>query len=151
MSVGIPEKNIVIMKRGEVLELNRTGFEKIAKINATPVYVSGKNIGDVGNIILSERQQLANSGVLVISSLINKNTNILIEKPKILTRGFVFVKDNIDLINSITDAAEKIIEEDLAQKRNEAQIRERLINLTQKSLYRKTEKNPLILTFFTFV
>jgi ribonuclease J len=151
MSVGIPDKNIIIMKRGEVLELNKTGFEKVGKVNASPVYVSGKNIGDVGNIILSERQQLANSGVLIVSALIDRKTNMLMEKPKILTRGFVFVKDNLELISSVADSAEKIIQEDLEQKRTETQSRDRLVNLIQKSLYRKTEKNPLILTLFTFV
>ena len=151
MDVGIPEANIVIPKRGEIVSFTRQAFTRLGMINASPVFVSGSGVGDVGTIILSERQQLANSGVLIVNALVSKTTNQLIEKPKILTKGFVFVKDNMELINDLATKAEELIASALVSKLNDLQTRDKLNTGLRKMIFVKTKKDPLIMAVISYV
>jgi ribonuclease J len=92
--VNIPESNIIIAKRGSVISGNKyTGFRQVEKFAAVPTLVSGLGIGDVGSQVLSERQQLGNHGVIVISGLINAKQE-LVDMPIVQTRGFIYVRNN---------------------------------------------------------
>jgi ribonuclease J len=149
--VGIKPENIVIAKRGDVISFSRDGFNRLGFVTANPVFVSGTGIGDVGTQILSERQQLANSGVLIVSVMINKVTNMLIEAPQVNCKGFVFIKENQELITSIRTSSEKVLNEELHMKSGEQKIRDRLLSLLKKTIYNKTHKDPLLVLLINYI
>ncbi|MCB0749575.1 MAG: ribonuclease J, partial [Ignavibacteriae bacterium] len=96
--VGIKTENIIIAGDGDVIEFDSNSWKKAGKITAKPLNVSGSVVGDVGNIILEDRQQLANYGVVVYTLFMDKNTKALIKEPSITSRGFIFVKTSKELI-----------------------------------------------------
>lgn len=100
--VGVPAKNIIIAKRGNIIEFNRKdGYTINGQVKNTPLLVSGTGVGDIGTQVLSERQQLGNYGVLIISMLLDVNQHKIIQKPEITTRGFVYVRASKDILQEV--------------------------------------------------
>ncbi|MCX8031191.1 MAG: ribonuclease J [Thermodesulfovibrionales bacterium] len=96
---GIPEKNIFILENGEILEVNSEGITKNGKIQAGRVFIDGKGIGGVKDIVLRDRKRLAHDGVVIILVGIERLSKKVISGPEIISRGFIFEDASHDLIN----------------------------------------------------
>jgi ribonuclease J len=146
--VGIPRENIFILENGDLLEI------KGNKVKITPHYTSaeyvlvdGLGVGEVGKVVLRDRQVLAQDGMLVIVVLIDNKTGRLMKEPEILSRGFVYVKTSEKLINQIKNKVKEIINQNVnnSQIMNWLPIRSKLRDRLANFIYEQTRRRPMIL------
>ena len=97
-SIGIPKENIFIMHSGDVLALDKEEAEIVDRVHTGAILVDGLGVGDVGNIVLRDRQHLAEDGILIVVLTIEKGTNCLLAGPDIVSRGFVYVRESEGLM-----------------------------------------------------
>lgn len=103
--IGMKKENIFILETGEVLELSEKECKKDGKVRSGDVFVDGLGVGDVGNIVLKDRRNLAQDGMVIVVVAIEKNTLSIISGPDIITRGFVYVKESEALIKIVKEIA----------------------------------------------
>ena len=96
--MGIPKDNIFVMHSGEVLEMDEQSAGVTGQVQAGSVLVDGLGVGDVGNIVLRDRQTLAQHGIIIVVAVLERGTNQLLAGPDIVTRGFVYVREAEDLM-----------------------------------------------------
>ena len=105
-SMGIPKENVIIMSSGDVVEIGDEGYKIADHVQAGGILVDGLGIGDVGNIVLRDRQNLAQNGIIIVVLTLEKYSNQLMAGPDIVSRGFVYVRESEDLM----DEAQKIVD-----------------------------------------
>jgi ribonuclease J len=145
-SLGIPSENIFIVENGNIIEFSRKRAAITGKVTAGKVLVDGLGVGDVGNIVLRDRKQLSQDGIMIVVVTIDKDKGGVLAGPDIVSRGFVYVRESEELI---IDAKEKVKEAlDACALKNitewaviKSQVRERL----SRYLYEKTGRRPMIL------
>jgi len=145
-SLGIPKSHIFVAENGQVLEFSKKKAGITGKVTAGKVLVDGLGVGDVGNIVLRDRRQLSQEGIMIVVVTIDKSKNGILSGPDIVSRGFVYVRESEELM---VDAREKVKEAlDICMQRNitewaaiKAQIRDKL----SRHLYEKTGRRPMIL------
>ncbi|MBD3363261.1 RNase J family beta-CASP ribonuclease [Candidatus Dojkabacteria bacterium] len=142
--VGIKKKNIIMASNGDVIEMDRKGWKKKKKIYAKPVLVAGSVVGDVGATVLEDRHQLANYGVFVFILTVDKKTKKLIEEPKIISRGFVYMKYSKKLMNEVKNYIKSIYSKE-DKNCTITEVKERMRKKVRKFLYKKTEREPMVL------
>jgi len=149
ISVGMDPKNILIGENGRVIEfdMNRSGSVTQERVPTNHVMVDGLGVGDISEVILRERQLLAKDGMFVITTIIDSNTNKVIGRPQVTSRGFIFVKENFDLVN----ATKKKVEEVITQKTlpgeaaNWDYVKNNIREVVGQFLYTKTQRRPMVL------
>ena len=145
-NVGMEEKNIIIPKNGQVIELLRHSYKITQTIRCTPVLVSGSGIGDIGEQVLKERQQLGNNGLVLISmGILNNGTTRAINQVQIITKGFTFYKENTKLFDEIQDLAVDIVNKELVSNTETKEIRQIVIKTVSKYISRVIAREPMIL------
>lgn len=102
-SMGIDKKNIFILSSGDVLELSEEEGKVVGTVPCGELMVDGLGVGDVGNIVIRDRQVLSENGIVVVVLTLDKYTNQLLSGPDIVTRGFVYVRESETLIEEATD------------------------------------------------
>lgn len=147
--VGISSKNILLKQNGDIVTFEKGKLNDESKhINILDVLIDGKSTKDIGELVLKDREMLGNNGLVLISATLDKKSKKLLIGPEVLTRGFIYVKENIELINEIKSLSEEIILSnthpnkyaDYTAMRND--MREKIGDF----LYGKTESKPVILT-----
>jgi len=149
VSVGLDPKNILIGENGKVIEFDyrQNGKVTTEKVPTSQVMVDGLGVGDIGQVVLRDRQLLAKDGMFVITTIVDGKTNKIIGKPQITSRGFIFVKENFDLVN----ATKKKVEEIIAQKTTPGEaanwdyVKNNIREAIGSFLYAKTERRPMVL------
>lgn len=145
-SLGIPRSRIFVAENGQVIEVSKKKALVAGKVTAGKILVDGLGVGDVGNIVLRDRKQLSQDGIIIVVVTLDKNLGQVVAGPDIVTRGFVYVRESEELIE---DAKNKVKEAlDVCEKRNitewaviKSQVRDKL----GKHLYDKTGRRPMIL------
>lgn len=148
--LGLPMKNIFLLKNGDCLTVSEDGgfiTEDVAE--AEGIMVDGLGVGDVGNIVLRDRRLLSESGLIILVAAIDKSANEIASGPDIISRGFVYVRENEDLIDEACRLAEEILEDCMRRNMKDwngmkTAVREGL----RKYIYNKTKRNPIILPIF---
>ena len=145
--IGMKDENIILKQNGEVAtfingELKNTN----EKIKTDDILIDGKTIGDIGELVLKDRESLSENGIVIVAATLDKQTKQIIAGPEILTRGFIYVKENIDLIKEAQNLSLNIIESNIAPNyvdftKIKTEIRDKL----GKYLYDETECKPMIL------
>lgn len=147
--IGLPEENIFIMENGQILKINQDQKARIAreKVPSGYVLVDGLGVGDVGQIVLRDRQQMAKDGMFVVIVTIDKNNGALLGEPDIVSRGFIYMKGSNKLLQDVKRKIKKIIspqgKKEMAA--NEAYIKSRIRDEIGNYLFRRTERRPMIL------
>jgi ribonuclease J len=144
--VGVPVANIFITDIGNVIEFTDSGARRIDNVPSGRVLIDGLGIGDIGNIVLRDRKQLSQDGILIAVVTINRLTGAVIAGPDIVTRGFVYVRDSEEIINE----AKKVIKEAMLRCQQEgihqwAILKNRIKDAVGKNLYQKTGRRPMII------
>lgn len=144
--LGIPEKNVIIAKRGKEIIINKNAwrFGKIYK--SKPVIVSGLGVGDVGDSILKEREQLANYGIVILNIKIDKEKRLLLSDPEIITAGFVYPGNNKSLEHGIIAAAKSTTIESLQVNLPFEELQFKVKRSVFKLIKAKIEREPYIIT-----
>lgn len=144
--MGMDKDKIFILENGDVLEFTKKTAKVSGKVTAGKVLVDGSGIGDVGNIVLKDRKHLSEDGLMVVSITFDRNTQALLAGPEIVSRGFVYVKENQDIIENskevVLRSVEKCQKEEIrALSQIKYQIREDL----KSYLYNELGRDPMIL------
>lgn len=144
--MGQPKENIFICENGDVIEFTKKSAGIKGKVQAGNVLVDGSGIGDVGNIVLKDRKHLSEDGLLVVSITFDRHTQELLAGPEIVSRGFVYVKENQDIIENAKDVVLRSInkckKQDIkALSQIKYQIREDL----KSYIYNELGRDPMIL------
>src|SRR5574344_533985 len=146
-SLGMDSKNIILKQNGDVVEINDGVLkESTEHLFIDDVLIDGKSSEDVGELVIKDREMLAENGILLISASIDKQTKEIIVGPEVTTRGFIYVKDSGEMIDEIKRISKDIIEKNISPNfidynaiKNE--IREQL----SKYFYNETECKPMII------
>ena len=98
MALGVPKEQIFLMQSGDVLEMDQDYAEIVDQVQHGGVLVDGLGVGDVGNIVLRDRQNLSQDGIIIVVLTLEKYTNRLLAGPDIVSRGFVYVRESENLM-----------------------------------------------------
>ena len=148
-SIKIPQENCFVLENGSVLEFNDRGEARVLseKVQAGYVFVDGLGVGDVGEVVIRDRQLMAQDGMFVIITSIDRRTGKLVNQPEILSRGFVYMKNNDDLIREVKHEVRKMIESGAKNNMepNWAYLRQQIRDDVGEYLFQKTQRRPMIL------
>jgi len=142
----IPKDNTFILENGDVLKLTKNKVIRGNKVTAGDVYVDGSRIGDVGNVVIKDRNLMSNNGIMVIIANIDFNNKKLLGIPMVTTRGYILVNENEALIKQIEKNAERIIATKLKDRNvTYNDIKNELINGLMPFLLKATGRVPIIM------
>ncbi|MCI8793013.1 MAG: ribonuclease J [Eubacterium sp.] len=144
--MGIPKENVVILQSGDVLELKENSAKKVNKVQAQGIMVDGLGVGDVGNIVLRDRQHLSENGLLVVVLTLEKGSNMILSGPDIVSRGFVYVRESENLMDECREvvniALDRLYDRGITDwGRMKTEIKDSLNDY----LWKKMKRNPMIL------
>ncbi|MEG0296114.1 MAG: ribonuclease J [Clostridium sp.] len=146
MTMGVPEKNVLIGEVGDVIEVTRSAIRKTGTAPCGQVFVDGLGVGDVGNIVLRDRKHLSQDGILTVVVTLCRENNAVVAGPDIISRGFVYVRESEGLM----DDAKEIVKNVLAECENKrisdwATLKANIRDELRVYLYEKTKRRPMIL------
>jgi ribonuclease J len=150
-SLGHAEKDIFVLENGHILETDGNYMKHLSDtVSAEPVFVDGLGVGDISAVVLRDRKIMSESGLIILTATLDKRNGKLISAPEIVSRGFIYVKDNEDLMAELRTAAEsKFVQLQKEGKKDEVFIKTAVTNDLKNFIYRKTKRNPLILTILS--
>ena len=145
-SLGIPKENVFILKSGDVLALDENSAEIVDKVHTGEILVDGLGVGDVGNIVLRDRQHLAEDGILIVVLTLEKGTNQLLAGPDIVSHGFVYVRESEGLMEEarcvLTDAVERCL---MSRHADWSKIKLVIRDTMNDFIWKRTKRKPMIL------
>ena len=145
LKLGMDKSNVFTLETGQVLEISQDKAIATEKVHTGVVFVDGIGVGDVGNIVLRDRRDLARDGMVTIVVAINKETYSIVSGSDIITRGFIYARESEDLINKIKDVAKEEIEICLGNNILEWQVlKGRVRKSVEQLLYHKTKRRPSV-------
>lgn len=144
--MGIPSKNIFMMENGKVLEVSKTEGKITGTVPAGRVLVDGLGVGDVGNIVLRDRKHLSEDGIIIVVTTIDHEMKTVVAGPDIISRGFVYVREAEDLMESMRIKATDVLDECLSNNTLDwASLKSHLKNELGGFIFAKTKRKPMIL------
>lgn len=148
-TMGIPKYNIYIPDIAETVELTEDYIKKVGTVPAGDIYVDGLGVGDVGNIVLNDRKRLSQDGIIIVVATIDSHDGYVVSGPDIVSRGFVYVKDNEELMNAARDLACRVIDEQYDSRYNDwNSVKTKIRDEVSRLMYEKTKRSPMILPIF---
>ena len=145
-SLGIPKENIFITHSGDVLELDDQSCAVTGKVHTGAIMVDGFGVGDVGNIVLRDRQHLSEDGIMVVVLTLEKRSNQLLSGPDIVSRGFVYVRESEDLMGEARVVVEDALDECLNRKISDwGKIKTEIKDSLGDFVWKRTKRRPMIL------
>jgi ribonuclease J len=147
VKTGVEEKNTFVLDNGDVLAVSKNQARFAGQIPAQNVYIDGKGIGDIGNVVLRDRKLLSEEGLLSVILTLDLKEKKMIAKPMIISRGFVYMKEHQELMQKLTDEVTAFTANVLNhQKTITSQILKReIIRFLSDSIIKKTDRNPTIM------
>lgn len=147
IEVGIPSNKIFVSEVGKVLELDRRSARFAGSVQSGNVLVDGYGVGDVGNIVLNDRRHLSQDGLIVVVASVDSFSGFITSPPEIVSRGFVYVRENEELIEEIRQIAADSIEKALKRSRriDRADLKNTVKDDLSKYLYARTKRKPMVL------
>lgn len=144
--LGIPKENIFIIQSGDVLELSEESAQVTGKVPVGDILVDGLGVGDVGNIVLRDRQHLAEDGILIVVLGLDGATDELVSGPDIVSRGFVYVRESDELMDEarvvVNDAVEGCLGRGISDW---GKLKSSIKDALGEYVWRKTKRRPMIL------
>ncbi|MGI6011978.1 MAG: ribonuclease J [Ruminococcus sp.] len=145
-SLGIPKENIFIMSSGDVMEICDEQAKINGRVHTGAILVDGLGVGDVGNIVLRDRQHLAEDGIIIVVLTLEKYTNQLLAGPDIVSRGFVYVRESEDLMGDARIAVEDALDHCLERQISDwGKIKTVIKDALSEFVWKRTKRRPMIL------
>lgn len=144
--IGIPTDNIFLLSSGNVLEMDHVSAQVTGKVQTGAILVDGLGVGDVGNIVLRDRQHLAEDGIVIAVLTLERHSNIVIAGPDIVSRGFVYVRESEDLMDHAREVVQQAL--DTCQERgimDWSRIKTAVKDALSEYLWKRTKRSPMIL------
>ncbi|KGP76263.1 ribonuclease J [Desulfosporosinus sp. Tol-M] len=144
--LGIPRENIFITENGGVVEFTRHGAFMGGKVTAGKVLIDGLGVGDVGNIVLRDRKQLSQDGILIVVMTISRSSGAIVSGPDVVTRGFVYVRESEAMLDEAKQKARQTMARCRENRVTEwAMLKNQIRDALSKQFYEKTRRRPMIL------
>ncbi|HAH95881.1 MAG TPA: ribonuclease J [Firmicutes bacterium] len=144
--IGIEAPNIFIAENGDVLEFSQKEGRLAGKVPSGKVLVDGLGVGDVGNIVLRDRKQLSQDGIVIVVTTISRENGQVLAGPDVVTRGFVYVRESEELIEEARIKVKGVLEKCLANGQADwTSIKSQIREFLSRYLYEKTKRRPMIL------
>ena len=152
MDMGVEKDNVLILSSGEVLELSKESAKIVGNVPCQGILVDGLGVGDVGNIVLRDRQHLSQNGLLIVVVTLEKYSNQLIAGPDIVSRGFVYVRESETLMDDAKMVVQDALDECLRKNITDwGRIKTAIKDSLGEFLWKRTKRNPMILPIITEV
>ena len=145
-AVGIPKENVLMINSGDVLEISEEKGQVTGHVPAGAILVDGLGVGDVGNIVLRDRQNLAQNGIIVVVLTLEKYSNQLLAGPDIVSRGFVYVRESEDLLEEAKRVVDEAVSDCLGRHVSDwGKIKNEIKDRLSDFLWKRMKRNPMIL------
>ena len=148
--LGISKENIILKQNGDVVEfVNGQMTDSFEHIEVDEILIDGKSQGDIGDLVLKDREMLGENGIVIISCTLDRETKQILGGPEILTRGFIYVKESQDLLEETKQISRSVIEESIianSKRVDYAKIKNEVRDVLGKFFYKETESKPMIIT-----
>jgi ribonuclease J len=144
-SMGMNSTDILIPEVGQVVEMDQDGLYLAEQIQTGAVLVDGLGIGDVGNVVLRDRKHLSQDGLIIVVMAIHRDDERLVSGPDIISRGFIYVRENEDIIESMRDVVRQILSQSSLAGEEWPALKNRIKDELHRYIYEKIKRNPMIL------
>ncbi len=152
VEMGVAKENVAIMSNGVVLEVSTDEIKTVGHVTSQGILVDGLGVGDVGNIVLRDRQHLSQNGLIIVVVTLEKHSNMLVAGPDIVSRGFVYVRESENLMEECHDVVEDALNRCLERNITDwGKIKTSIKDDLGEFLWKRTKRNPMILPIITEV
>ena len=142
---GMPKENTFILENGDYLIMKNNEIKKGGKLPAGDVYIDGNRIGDTSNAVMKDRKTMANNGIVVVIANIDTKDNKLLSNPNIITRGFIEVNENIELLKKLESLSKSAINKSVKTGVNYNELKSEIITSLSSYINNQTGRRPIIL------
>ncbi|MBD5466304.1 MAG: ribonuclease J [Lachnospiraceae bacterium] len=144
--LGMDKENIFILSSGDVLELDGNGAKVTGSVPVGDIYVDGLGVGDVGNVVIRDRQHLAEDGILIVVIALDSYNSVVVSGPEIVSRGFVYVREADELLEEARAIITEALDECMDKKVTDwGKIKSVIKDEAGEFLWKKTKRRPMIL------
>lgn len=144
--LGIPKENIFILASGNVLEVDENSAQITGNVQTGAILVDGLGVGDVGNIVLRDRQHLAEDGIMIVVMTLERHSNVVLAGPDIVSRGFVYVRESEDLMGHAREVVEQALDSCMDRNITDwGKIKLVVKDAVGDYLWKRTRRRPMIL------
>ena len=144
--LGIPKENIFILASGNVLEMDEYSAEVTGSVHTGAILVDGLGVGDVGNIVLRDRQHLAEDGIMIVVMTLERHSNVVLAGPDIVSRGFVYVRESEELMEHAKEVVKSALDSCLERNITDwGKIKNVVKDALSEFLWKRTKRSPMIL------
>ncbi|MBR6223504.1 MAG: ribonuclease J [Lachnospiraceae bacterium] len=152
MEMGIPKENVAILSSGDVLEVGEDTLKVTGKVSAQQIFVDGLGVGDVGNIVLRDRQHLSENGLMIVVITLERGSNQILAGPDIVSRGFVYVRESETLLDDCRMVALETIERCFDNGITDwGKLKNSIKNALGDFLWKSLKRNPMVLPIISEV
>ena len=145
-SMGMDRQNIILPAAGQVIEMSQDSLAIAGTVPTGEVLVDGLGIGDVGNVVLRDRKHLSQDGLIIVAMAFDRTNGVLVSGPDVISRGFVYVRENEDIIESTREVVRSIIASyGRIEGSDWPSIKNRIKDELHRYIYEKIKRNPMIL------
>ncbi len=148
MEIGFPKKRIAVLDNGSIIEFSKKSIKiRKEKADTSYVFIDGLGVGDIGHVVLRDRQMLSEDGMYVITVLVDSKTKEVIGNMQVTSRGFIYVKENFDLVNETKRKVRNIIKKSTSKdtKMDWRQVENEIRDRIGEYLFQKTQRRPMVL------
>lgn len=145
--LGIPKENIFMLQSGDVLEMDEEKAVVTGKVPVGAILVDGLGVGDVGNVVLRDRQHLAEDGIVIVVLALESGSDQLVSGPDIVTRGFVYVRESDELLEEARVIVEEAVQDclDRSRKADWGKLKGVIKDTLSEFVWKRTKRRPMIL------
>ncbi len=144
--MGVAKDNVLIMSSGDVLELSENSAKVVDHVPAQGILVDGLGVGDVGNIVLRDRQYLSENGLIIVVLTLEKYSNQILAGPDIVSRGFVYVRESENLMDEAAEVVNAAVDRCMSRNMSDwGKIKNEIKDSLSDFLWKKMKRNPMIL------
>jgi len=147
IETGVRKGNVFVLDNGDVLAVSKRSAHVAGKVQAGTVYVDGKGIGDIGSVVIRDRKLLSEDGLLSTIITINSDDLSVMNKPVIISRGFIYMREHSDLTKELSDLVESYVIKKLAHSKNLNinVLKKDIVKILREKILEKTQRKPMIM------
>ena len=144
--LGIPKENIFVLQSGNILELNEAGAKICGNVQTGAILVDGLGVGDVGNVVLKDRQKLAEDGIIIVVVTLERHSNVVLAGPDIISRGFVYVREAENLMGRANEVVSEALDNSMRSRMTDwTKIKTSIKDALSDYVWKETKRSPMIL------
>ena len=144
--LGIPKDHIFMLQSGDTLEMDATNAEVTGKVPVGAILVDGLGVGDVGNVVLRDRQHLAEDGIMIVVLALESGSDQLVSGPDIVSRGFVYVRESDELLDEARLLVDEAVQKCLDKGQTDwGKLKATIKEILGDFVWKRTKRRPMIL------